>query len=102
MTPKTTIQLTLAALVAAATAVPAFGASEPKNQVPFTRQAAPVTAQPAVARGLSALAGIVPTGEAKNETPFTARFNADPGYTTALREADALQLRTLQVGRDAL
>jgi hypothetical protein len=30
-----------------------------------------------------------PTGEAKNEAPFTAPYNGDPGYRRALREAAA-------------
>jgi hypothetical protein len=43
------------------------------------------------------MTAIVALGEAKNEAPFTARYNADPGYSSALREAAALMpVRTLQ------
>src|SRR4029077_14818183 len=94
MTLKTSIQLTLTALVAVAVAAPAFGAGEPKNQPPFARQA---TAHSSAPRAISGMTAIVALGEAKNEAPFTARYNADPGYSSAVREAAALMpVRTLQ------
>lgn len=87
MRPRTSIQLALAALTTAAVASPAFGAGEPKNELPFVRPAAPTLSQPPGPRVVSGLAVAVAPGEPKNESPFTARFNADPGYAKALREA---------------
>lgn len=90
---KATIQCTLTALAAVAVAAQAFGAGEPKNQVPFNRHAA---ALPAAVRVISGATEIVASGEAKNEAPFTARYSADSGYAKALREAAMMPLRTLQ------
>jgi hypothetical protein len=101
MTPKTTIQLTLTALVAGAIAAPAFGAGEPKRELPFIR---PAAAPSTALRVVSGVTTIVPTGEAKNEAPFTAPYSDDPGYRRALREAAAggpfrsLQFVVLGVG----
>ena len=90
---KSAVQFTLAALTAVAVAAPAFGAGEPKNQLPFDRHS---TVQTGAARVTSGLSGIAVSGEAKNEVPFTARFSADPGYAKAIREAaGAVPLRRL-------
>jgi hypothetical protein len=91
---KPAVQLTLTALAAVAVAAPAFGAGEPKNQVPFDRH---TTVQSGAVRVVSGVSGTVAMGEAKNEAPFTAPFSADPGYRKAIREAEGTQpLRTLQ------
>jgi hypothetical protein len=84
------VHLMLTALVAIVVAAPAFGAGEPKNQLPFDRQA---HSRPTVAQVTLVTTGIVPMGEAKNEGPFTAPFSADPGYVSALREAVTMVLR---------
>jgi hypothetical protein len=81
---KPTVQLTFTALAALAVAAPAFGAGEPKNQMPFDRH---TSVQPVAPRAISTIPGIFVSGEAKNEAPFTARYNADPGYAIALRKA---------------
>jgi hypothetical protein len=90
MTLKATTQLMLTALAAAAVAATALGEGEPKNQLPFDRQA---HSRPTVARVTSVTTGILPMGEAKNEAPFTLRFSADPGYANAVREAVTMVLR---------
>lgn len=41
----------------------------------------------ALAAAAVAAAPALGAGEPKNEAPFTARFNADPGYAKAIREA---------------
>jgi hypothetical protein len=97
MTLRTSIHITLTALVAAATAVPAFGASEPKNEMPFVRPAVSASAGTHPARVVSGLSSIVAMGEPKNQAPFTARYSEDPGYLRALREVSGGgPLRTLQ------
>jgi hypothetical protein len=92
MTLKTSIHITLTALVAAATAVPAFATPEPKNQAPFVRPAGAVHST--AVRVVSGVSAIAPAGEAKNQFPFNARYSADPGYIHALREAVLMPLRS--------
>jgi hypothetical protein len=93
MKTRRTIRIALAALVAAAIAIPsAVGAGEPKNEKPFMRPVGGVAAPNRIVSVASHGDPSEISGEPKNEYPFTARALADPGLAQALRQASSPSL----------